>query len=96
MISFIIYLKDVVIDLYENSIVAVSDFEWKKHIRMSFDVEGKGCLVECGGWSGMQGHEYLGSMARHLITPITEKYFVFIAGALREKSAIGFKTIADD
>ena len=93
VISFIIFLKDIVLDLYENSSMAVSEFEWQKHVRLSFDSEGRGCIVECGGWSGLQGNEYLGSMARHLITPITEKYFVFISAALREKSAIGFKTI---
>ena len=96
VISFIVYLKDIVLDIYENSNVAVSEFDWHKHVRLSFDTEGKGCIVECGGWSGSQGHEYVGSMARHLITPITEKYFVFISGALREKSAIGFKTVDNE
>lgn len=50
-----------------------------------------GCKVECGGWSTQQGNEYLGAKPRLLLTPQTNRYYVFISAALREKSAVLFK-----
>lgn len=50
-----------------------------------------GCRVDCGGWSTYQQNEYLGTRSRLLLTPVTNRYFVFIAAALREKSAVMLK-----
>ncbi len=40
----------------------------------------------------LQQNEYLGSLPRLTLTPLTNKYFVFIASTLRDKSAVLFNS----
>lgn len=94
VLSFILSMREIVLEIYEKSVDFVPDFEWNKHVRMILDGDNKHCIIECGGWAGYHGNEFTGSSARLLITPVTERYFIFISSALREKSAIGFKTIS--
>ena len=96
IMMFIIYMRDMVHDIYESSSGTVRDYEWNKHLRLVFDQQSNHCLIECGGWTGFQGNEYLGSQQRFFITPISEKYFVFISSALREKSGVAFRAIPRD
>ena len=49
VLSFILFLRDMVLDVYENSTDAISDFEWNKHVRMVLEGDNKACIVECGG-----------------------------------------------
>jgi len=56
--------------------------------------ETRGCRVDCGAWSTHQANEYIGNASYRLpLTPLTNKYFVFIAAALREKSAVLFRCV---
>ena len=106
VLSFVLFLRDMVLDVYDNSTDTIPDFEWNKHIRMVLEGDNKACIIECGGydnsfnffsyikrWAGYQGNEFIGGSSRLMITPITEKYLIFISSALREKSAITFRTV---
>ena len=48
------------------------------------------CKVLCGGWSVCQQNEYLGTGPRLTLTPLTNRYFVFMSSTLREQSAVLF------
>jgi len=93
IICFILYMRETVLDVYEKSTDIVPEFEWNKHVKVVLDADNKHCIVECGGWAGYHGNEYLGNSARLFITPVTERYFVYMSSALREKSAVAFRTI---
>jgi hypothetical protein len=54
-----------------------------------------GCKIDCGAWTSYQGNEYLGALHRMPITPLTNRYFIFMSAALREKSAVMLKCIPD-
>jgi len=46
--------------------------------------------VQCGGWEGSYGYEYLGENLRYFQAPQHQKCFLFISGAFREKSGVLF------
>jgi hypothetical protein len=86
-------MRDVVMELRLKGVNDYESFEWQKQIRLTWNASEPACKVECGGWSSYQGNEYLGSQMRMPITPLTNRYFVFCSAALREKSAVIFKSI---
>ena len=90
-VMFLLYQRDMVELLIEKNVYDINDFEWQSHIRLTWTGIEPGCRVDCGGWSTYQQNEYLGSSPRLALTPLTNRYFVFISSALREKSAVLFK-----
>ena len=93
IICFLSYMRDVVMDLRLKGVNDYESYDWQKQIRLTWNASEPACKVEWGGWSSYQGNEYLGSRMRLPITPLTNRYFVFWSAALREKSAVIFKTI---
>ncbi len=97
IVQFLTYMRDVVFELKTKQIQNTEDFEWQKQMRLTWHGnsqtdETRGCRVDCGAWSTYQANEYLGNeVVRLPLTPLTNKYFVFIAAALREKSAVLFR-----
>eukprot|EP01022_Parablepharisma_sp_SALTPOND_P015845 TRINITY_DN226_c0_g1_i1.p1 TRINITY_DN226_c0_g1~~TRINITY_DN226_c0_g1_i1.p1 ORF type:complete len:1702 (+),score=202.84 TRINITY_DN226_c0_g1_i1:4338-9443(+) len=88
-ITLINYMKDVVDDLDMQKVTKQSDYNWKKHVRISWSPEEQACKVDIGAFSLPQRNEYLGSCPRHcLLYPMAEKVFVNITSSLREKSGI--------
>jgi hypothetical protein len=84
---FLIYMKDVIHQLHSSNISSVESYDWCKVPRINWESDSKKCLVECGGMTIPQQLEYLGPQPDLLLSPITEKQFVFISSTLREKSA---------
>jgi hypothetical protein len=44
-------------------------------------------------WKGILGNEMISCHNRMMITPVTEKYFLYIGATLREKSGVAFQSI---
>ena len=93
IINFLSYMRDVVNELKYKKIDNVEDFEWQKQMRLTWNGKDSGCKVDCGAWTTQQSNEYLGSQQRIPLTPLTNKYFVFISAAFREKSAVLLRSI---
>ena len=92
VILFLRHLQDMVDRLFKAKVSDVNDFEWQSKVRPAWSLEDE-AIVQCGGWSMNMGYEYLGTNNRKLISPLTERYFVFIASSLREKSSVLFQCI---
>lgn len=90
--AFLLYQRDIVDNLMNKNITDIEEFEWQAQIRLFWTGSEPACKVLCGGWSDSQQNEYLGSNPRLIITPLTNRYFVFISSALREKSAVLFNS----
>lgn len=95
IVCFLNYMRDVVFELKQNDIGHAEHYEWQKQIRLTWNGRENGCKVDCGAWTTYQGNEYLGSIHRLALTPLTTRYFVFISSAFREKSAVLFRCIPD-
>lgn len=90
IVTFLAHQRDIVENLTAKGITEVEDFEWQSQVRLFWTGVEPACKVLCGGWSGNQQNEYLGSQPRLVVTPLTNRYFVFISSALRDKSAVLF------
>ena len=93
IIMFLSFMRDVVSDLESKKVTNIDNYEWQRQLRMNWNADENTCRVDCGGYSIWQQNEYVGSNNRLTLSPITNRYFVFISSALREKSAILLKTI---
>ena len=71
-----------------------NDFEWMSKIKTTWSVEDEG-LIQCGGWEMNLGYEYLGTSNRMLLSPLTDRYFIYIASCLREKSSVILQCIPE-
>ena len=47
---FVIYMRDIVLDIYENSSGdEIKEFDWNKHVRLMYDADTNGAIISCGG-----------------------------------------------
>ena len=86
------YMKDVVDDLEVQKVTKQSDYNWKKHIRISWSSEERTSKVDIGSFSLQQKNEYLPNTRYCLLYPLAERVFVNITSSLREKSGIVIKS----
>ena len=76
-----VHAKDVVERLYKAGIEDKSAFEWISQLR--FYWENDNCLVRCIQTEFPYGYEYLGNTSRLVITPLTDKCYITLMGALK-------------
>ena len=72
--------------LLKKNITEINSFEWLKFIRHLWDQQHKQVIIECGGWTNYQ-FKHLVPHQRILLSPDTDKLFLFNASCFREKSA---------
>ena len=80
--------------LFQSKVIDANDFEWLSKMRPSWSLEDE-AIMTCGDWQMPMGYEYLGTFNRTMIVPLTERYFVFVASSLREKSSVLFQCISE-
>ena len=80
--------------MIKMKVVDANDFEWQSKFKTKWTQEDE-AIVSCGGWDMNMGYEYLGTGDRLMITPLTERYFLYIASSLREKSSVMFQCIPE-
>ncbi len=76
-----VHAKDVIEKMAELQIGDLNDFEWMKQLR--FYWLNKDCFVNCVQTSFQYGYEYIGNQGRLVITPLTDKCFMTLMGALK-------------
>lgn len=67
-----------------NSLKSVADdtrFEWQKHLRHYSDNED--VFVDCMLTHFPYGYEYLGTVSRLVATPLTDRCYITLMGALK-------------
>ena len=94
VILFLTHQRDSVDKMMTLDINDKNDFEWLSKVKVMWndnDSDLTGPVIQCGGWQQQLGTEYLGSNQRLPQSPLTDRYYVFLSSALREKSGVLFR-----
>ncbi|XP_062938980.1 dynein axonemal heavy chain 14 [Cynocephalus volans] len=83
LITIYVHCRDIVIDLLLKNIFNAEDFEWTRHLQYKWNEKQKLCYVSQGDASFTYGYEYLGCTQRLVITPLTDRCWLTLTGALR-------------
>ena len=74
-----VHARQVVDDLGKDGIGQKNAFEWIKNLRYYWDTD---CTVSCLQTNFPYGYEYMGNSWRLVITPLTDKCYITLMGAL--------------
>ena len=89
----IISQMNIIESLIANDIHDINSFNWLKYIRHLWDKNKKEVIIECGGWANYQMKKLNKYRYRLLLSPDTDKIFLFNSSCFREKSASIIKVI---
>lgn len=76
-----VHAKDIVEKLWRSNISDIASFEWISQLRYYWAEEN--CFVRCIQTNFPYGYEYLGNTLRLVITPLTDKCYMTLMGALK-------------
>jgi dynein heavy chain len=83
LITIDVHNRDIIQGLIAAKVSSPGDFEWTKQQRYYWDVESDTCHVKMSTSVFSYGYEYLGCSARLVITPLTDRCFLTLAGAMQ-------------
>ncbi|XP_053596859.1 dynein axonemal heavy chain 6 [Microplitis demolitor] len=83
LITIDVHARDIVTSLIENNVTSSSNFEWNKNLRYYWDQELDNCVTRMSSAEYLYGYEYLGAQKRLVITPLTDKCYLCLMGALQ-------------
>ncbi len=75
-----VHAKDVVEKLVVNNVDSITAFEWISQMRYYWEKDD--CYVKCIQTNFPYGYEYLGNTLRLVITPLTDKCYMTLMGAV--------------
>ncbi len=93
IILTIISHMNIISSLIKNNVYDINSFNWLKYIRHLWDKSKKDVIIECGGWGNYQMKKLNSYKPRILLSPDTDKVFLFNSSCFREKSASIIKVI---
>ena len=83
MITIDVHARDIITGLVEQGVHRTDDFEWLKQVRYYWDSEIDNSVVRCSDSRYVYGYEYLGASPRLVITPLTDRCYLCLMGALQ-------------
>lgn len=83
LITIDVHARDVVTQMVENKVSGLNDFEWVKNLRYYWDPEIDDCVIRMSNSRYIYGYEYLGASPRLVITPLTDRCYLCLMGALQ-------------
>ncbi|XP_073755948.1 dynein axonemal heavy chain 14 isoform X3 [Callorhinus ursinus] len=82
LLTLCVHCRDIMRDLLLKGISSAGDFEWTRHLQYKWNDKEKLCYVSQGDASFTYGYEYLGCTPRLVITPLTNRCWLTLTGAL--------------
>lgn len=79
-----VHAKGVIEDMIKSRVDSVNDFDWSKQLRYYWEPEGDeiDAFAKQTNTRFRYGYEYLGNGPRLVITPLTDKCYMTLTGAL--------------
>jgi dynein heavy chain len=85
LITTDVHARDIIEDLKNDQVSSTYDFQWQKQLRYYWQDDDSNCKVSQVQATLMYGYEYMGATTRLVITPLTDRCWITITGALHIK-----------
>ncbi|ORZ39411.1 dynein heavy chain and region D6 of dynein motor-domain-containing protein [Catenaria anguillulae PL171] len=82
LITIDVHARDIIIEMIESGVSSLDDFGWLKQLRYYWDPETDVCIVRMSDTAFPYGCEYLGCSPRLVITPLTDRCYLTLTGAI--------------
>ncbi|KAF6207541.1 hypothetical protein GE061_015988 [Apolygus lucorum] len=83
LITVDVHARDIISGLVQSKVRQVSNFEWVKQLRYYWEKKIDNCVACMATARHIYGYEYLGATPRLVITPLTDKCYLCLMGALQ-------------
>ncbi|XP_076873752.1 dynein axonemal heavy chain 6 isoform X2 [Brachyhypopomus gauderio] len=83
LITVDVHARDIVSELVKEKVDSSSNFEWQRQLRYYWDVDVDNCVARMALSHYNYGYEYLGACPRLVITPLTDRCYLCLMGALQ-------------
>ncbi|XP_041935143.1 dynein heavy chain 6, axonemal [Alosa sapidissima] len=83
LITTDVHARDIVTDLVKQKVDSSSNFEWQRQLRYYWDLDLDNCVARMALSHYIYGYEYLGACPRLVITPLTDRCYLCLMGALQ-------------
>lgn len=85
LITTDVHARDIIEELMNEGVSSISEFAWQKQLKYYWDNETQLCKVQQVNAELYYGYEYMGATSRLVITPLTDRCWMTITGALNIK-----------
>eukprot|EP01029_Cantina_marsupialis_P009144 TRINITY_DN2137_c0_g5_i1.p1 TRINITY_DN2137_c0_g5~~TRINITY_DN2137_c0_g5_i1.p1 ORF type:complete len:3984 (-),score=1416.37 TRINITY_DN2137_c0_g5_i1:203-12154(-) len=80
-----VHARDIIEQLMKDGVNTTDNFTWQQQLRYYWDVDSDNCLVKQSNSMIPFGYEYQGCTSRLVITPLTDRCWMTITGAVHIK-----------
>ncbi|KAE8995811.1 hypothetical protein PF011_g16165 [Phytophthora fragariae] len=86
-----VHFRDIVESLVAKRVTDENDFLWEQQLRYQWYAESDECEIQQANCRIKYGYEYMGACSRLVITPLTDRCWMTITGALELRSQMSCK-----
>ncbi|XP_075463117.1 dynein axonemal heavy chain 6 isoform X2 [Ascaphus truei] len=83
LITIDVHARDIVSDLVKDKVTSIDSFEWQRQLRYYWDIDLDNCVARMALSQYTYAYEYLGACPRLVITPLTDRCYLCLMGALQ-------------
>ncbi|XP_069482525.1 dynein axonemal heavy chain 6 [Ambystoma mexicanum] len=83
LITIDVHARDIVSDLVKDKVDSIDSFDWQRQLRYYWDLDLDNCVARMALSQYTYAYEYLGACPRLVITPLTDRCYLCLMGALQ-------------